>query len=303
MKDNLDLFGPRRFLTEKDICQFFINYLVQATESKIGYVHKYSEKTRQIEMNIWSDEVYKLCNTVHEGHYYLEQSGAWADCIRTKKTAVHNDFQNSFGQDNLPEGHCPIFRHMSTCIYKGNEICGVVGVGNAINPYGKNEVQQFEHLVATLWPQVHAKIQETNESITMNFKMPAAPSQQELYLHIISMLSRAIETRDELTSYHQANTAYISCLIGKEMGLTENDLTGLRLGALLHDIGKLTIPAQLLTKTGKLTPVEFELLKTHVENGAKFFQTCLCLGLLMTLSCSIMNASMVQVIRKGSLAI
>ncbi|KTD22630.1 HD domain-containing phosphohydrolase [Legionella londiniensis] len=271
IKENLTLFGPRRFLTEKDVYQFFINYLVEATESQIGYLHRYSEKTQQIELNVWSDEVYKHCNTIHEGHYFLENAGVWADCIRSRKTVVHNDYDKLYGSDNLPEGHYPIFRHMSTCIMENNEICGLVGVGNALNPYGKKEVKQFEEMVRALWPQVKEKIRETNEGIDLNLRYEGSNSREEILLHILSAVSRAIETRDELTSFHQANTAHIACLIGKEMNLPEEQLFGLRLGALLHDIGKLTVPTQLLTKTGQLSQVEYELLKTHAENGSKFF--------------------------------
>jgi putative nucleotidyltransferase with HDIG domain len=55
--------------------------------------------------------------------------------------------------------------------------------------------------------------------------------------------------------------------IGREMGLDENQLQEIRVAALLHDIGKIFIPAEILNKSGTLKPIEFELIKQHAEEG------------------------------------
>ena len=81
----------------------------------------------------------------------------------------------------------------------------------------------------------------------------------------ISVLARAIETRDPYTSGHQKRVSELSCLIGKEIHLPPEQLDGLRLAGLIHDIGKISIPSEILNKPGRLSEVEYNLIKTHSE--------------------------------------
>ena len=86
-------------------------------------------------------------------------------------------------------------------------------------------------------------------------------------LQMIRSISLAMELRDSYTAGHQNRVAEIAVAIGNEMGWSAERLTGLRLGGQLHDIGKLSIPGEILTKPGKLSRIEKELLKEHCENG------------------------------------
>jgi putative nucleotidyltransferase with HDIG domain len=61
--------------------------------------------------------------------------------------------------------------------------------------------------------------------------------------------------------------AVLSRLIAEEMGLPEAEVDGIEVAALVHDIGKLAVPAEILTKPGKLSSVEFELIKGHSQGG------------------------------------
>jgi putative nucleotidyltransferase with HDIG domain len=83
----------------------------------------------------------------------------------------------------------------------------------------------------------------------------------------IQALASTVELRDPYTAGHQRRVAYLAKTIGREIGLAESRLTGLYLAAVIHDIGKIQVPAELLTHPGRLSPVEFEIVKTHVEAG------------------------------------
>ena len=78
---------------------------------------------------------------------------------------------------------------------------------------------------------------------------------------------RALQRHDPYTFRHSLNVGRLSYLIGKCLCLPDSSLEQIVLGALLHDIGKLTIPADLLKKTGRLLPEEYVLIKTHPING------------------------------------
>jgi putative nucleotidyltransferase with HDIG domain len=61
--------------------------------------------------------------------------------------------------------------------------------------------------------------------------------------------------------------AQLACAIATAMGLPQDRIYGLRMAAIIHDLGKITIPAEILCKPGKLLPLEYELIKNHVQAG------------------------------------
>lgn len=79
-----------------------------------------------------------------------------------------------------------------------------------------------------------------------------------------------LRINDYYTFTHSINTAVISAIIGREMGFHENKVKDLTMAALLHDIGKMHIPKNILYKQGKLTPEEFTLIKNHSVLGYNF---------------------------------
>ncbi len=83
----------------------------------------------------------------------------------------------------------------------------------------------------------------------------------------ISAMSATMEMRDRYTSGHQQRVAEISRSIAEEMGLTADEIHGIYLAAQIHDIGKIHIPAEILTKPGRLNELEYSLVKTHPQNG------------------------------------
>ena len=83
----------------------------------------------------------------------------------------------------------------------------------------------------------------------------------------IHVLASAIEVRDPYTSGHQLRSADLARAIATEMGLLKDKIDGIRMAASIHDIGKLSIPAEILSKPTKLTAIEFYLIKVHSQSG------------------------------------
>lgn len=83
----------------------------------------------------------------------------------------------------------------------------------------------------------------------------------------IQAIVQVVEVRDPFTAGHQRRVADLARSIATEMGLAPNVIEGLRMAAAIHDIGKVSIPAEILSKPGKLTPNEFELIKDHAQMG------------------------------------
>ncbi len=83
----------------------------------------------------------------------------------------------------------------------------------------------------------------------------------------ISTLSSIAEMRDPFTGGHQQRVASLSRAIALELGLSEEEIKGVYVAAMLHDIGKLSIPAEILVKTGHLNPIEFKYIMQHSQSG------------------------------------
>src|SRR5664280_477867 len=83
----------------------------------------------------------------------------------------------------------------------------------------------------------------------------------------IQVMVSAIEMRDPYTAGHQLRSANLACAIATEMGLPQDNIDGLRMAGSIHDIGKLSIPAEILSKPTKLTDIEFSLIKEHSHSG------------------------------------
>ena len=83
----------------------------------------------------------------------------------------------------------------------------------------------------------------------------------------ISAISRAIEARDPYTAGHQRRVADIACNIAREMGLEEHRMEGIRMGATIHDIGKIQVPSEMLVNPTNLTEMEILILREHPRVG------------------------------------
>ena len=81
------------------------------------------------------------------------------------------------------------------------------------------------------------------------------------------MLSNTTEAKDPYTAGHQRRVAKLSVAIGKQLGLDEEVQTILALAGAIHDIGKINIPGEILSKPGKLNPIERRLIETHSSAG------------------------------------
>ena len=85
----------------------------------------------------------------------------------------------------------------------------------------------------------------------------------------IYALTAAIDAKDSYTFIHSMNVSKYAVILARDLGMSENDIELVRDAGMLHDIGKISIPERILQKTSQLTPEEYEIMKTHVENSTK----------------------------------
>jgi putative nucleotidyltransferase with HDIG domain len=89
---------------------------------------------------------------------------------------------------------------------------------------------------------------------------------------VIYTISAVIESRDPYTAGHQRRVAELARAIAKEMGLSEWHQKGMHIIGLLHDVGKIAVPAEILSKPGKISQFEFNIIKNHPQTGYEILE-------------------------------
>ncbi len=92
-------------------------------------------------------------------------------------------------------------------------------------------------------------------------------------LDSITALAAVVEMRDPYTAGHQRRVAQLAVAIARELKLPDEQIEGIHLASVVHDVGKVRVPAEILTKPGKLTENEFAIIKEHAQNGFEILKT------------------------------
>lgn len=90
---------------------------------------------------------------------------------------------------------------------------------------------------------------------------------QRTFEATIQAIATAVEMRDPYTAGHQRRVADLATEIGRRLGLPEDEVLGIHMAGLIHDLGKISIPAEILNRPGRLTKVEFDIIKGHAQAG------------------------------------
>jgi HD-GYP domain-containing protein (c-di-GMP phosphodiesterase class II) len=95
---------------------------------------------------------------------------------------------------------------------------------------------------------------------------------QSAYLEFVGSLASALDARDQYTAGHSGRVSELSCATAMALGVAGDEVNDIRIGALLHDIGKIGISDMILQKPGKLTDQEFAIVKQHPEIGRRILE-------------------------------
>jgi PAS domain S-box-containing protein len=240
-------------MPEDQLFEFALEEGVRLTRSRIGYLHLVHDDQVSLTLAKWSKAVADACTAAKVPHYPLADAGIWADCVRLRKPVVHNDYAAEPGRKGLPEGHFPVIRHMSVPVFDGGKVAAVAGVGNKDDPYDESDVRQLELFMHGLWSVLRERRSRAALRKTLDGTVEA--------------ISRALETRDPYTAGHQRRVAGLARAVAAEMGLSPDQIDAIGLAGSIHDIGKLSVPAEILAKPAKLSTIEFGLIKLHPRTG------------------------------------
>lgn len=270
--DEISSVGRGLNLSSHDIYQEFLDFIVGRTSSSIGYLHLFNESHGEIQLNVWSSGVHAGCTTSADSHYPLAIAGIWADAIRQRQTVVHNDYATAKAKKGLPTGHFELIRHMSTPIVSDDRVVAIIGVGNKDSHYTDRCIRHFEAMSNLAWREISDRLGAISLQRTIRDETFSVMKSDDLFVGFVEAISKASELRDEYTIHHQEKVSLLAVSIARELSLPEDQIYGIRLGSLIHDIGKIALPAEILSKIGRLNAAEIGLIRTHPSLGAEIFK-------------------------------
>jgi putative nucleotidyltransferase with HDIG domain len=146
-------------------------------------------------------------------------------------------------------------------------LAGMLLVGSKIShgPYS-NEERKLLQSVST---EVAVNIENANLYDSMKRKHNELQKAVDGVIHAVSLV---VETRDPYTAGHQRRVAELARAIAREMKLSDWQTTGIYIAGLLHDVGKVAVPSEILSKPGKINQYEFSIIKNHCQVGYEILQ-------------------------------
>ncbi|XHR28624.1 MAG: ATP-binding protein [Chthoniobacteraceae bacterium] len=181
----LELYDKAKGLTENELYEFALDRAVELTGSEIGFLHIVSEDQKTIELKTWNRAALKACTVVSDSHYSIEKAGNWADCVRTQKPLVYNDYPHSPHQKGIPSGHAPIRRFMSVPVIDHDKVRLIFGVGNKATEYDDKDIIHMQ-LVANELQKITQKRRADEALKQAKEAAEAANSAKDQFLAVLS---------------------------------------------------------------------------------------------------------------------
>lgn len=224
------------------------------TLTALGMAHFQKKQLDQARMQFV--EVLERNPREAEAHYYLGatmfQLNDYDKAIESyqKASQVHGDSALSFFTNGALASYRRQYEQALQLFRKATEL----------RPDSEADISRF----ATL--QLLATVGITHAQTGMELQS-FIEQRKELFKSIVRTLASLLDARDQYTRYHSWRVATIGAMLARYIGLPDDEVEGIEMGGLLHDVGKIGIPEHILNKPGKLTDPEYELIKRHPVIG------------------------------------
>jgi len=254
-----------RAANEDELLRSITNIIVENggyLHAAVGYAENDPEKS--ITPIAWTG--------MNEGHFWV-QHPVWADteqgqipiarAIRSGTTQICHDIASAavfkpWRDAALARGYVS---NIVLPLSHGNRTFGGLSIySSESDAFDEEDVRLLEELASDLaYGIITLRARTEHEQHAMILRQSLEQS--------IQTIATTVEARDPYTAGHQRRVAELATAIAQEMGLPEEQVHGIHLAAIIHDLGKIHIPAEILSKPGKLNEIEFMLIKTHPKSG------------------------------------
>lgn len=252
--------------TEEELLQTITNVIVEKGGYHLAAVcYAEHDAEKSITLKAWSSSTGQC--------YCLEQHLSWADAeqgqfplakaIRNGTAQICHDIACSAASAPC-RADAPAYGGSSNLAiplsHNGITFGGLCIYASEKNAFDDKEVRLLEELASDLsYGIITLRTRKAHEQHEAILRQSLEQS--------IQTIAATLEARDPYTAGHQRRVADLATAIAREMGLPEEQVNGVHFAAMIHDLGKIHVPAEILSKPGKLSNIEFMLIQTHSQAG------------------------------------
>jgi len=152
----------------------------------------------------------------------------------------------------------------------GNDkkVFGILNVyAEAVNAFSAAEVDLLEEMAGDLAFGVHTLHTRHERDLSLIKNQEQLVQLQDNLEDTVRAIATIVEMRDPYTAGHQVRVADLAAAIAKQMGLPDEQIHAIHLAGVVHDLGKIKVPAEILSKPGKINDLEYGLIKLHPQAG------------------------------------
>jgi putative two-component system response regulator len=203
-----------------------------------------------------------------------------ADALEARKCLDSQPFEIALCDVNMPgESGIDLARHIGS-EYKDTAVIMLTGVDEPKTADAAIEAGTYGYIIKPFNPNEliinirnalrRRKLEITNRMYRQDLEQMVEERTVKLQgalEGIIQAMARTVESRDPYTAGHQQRVADLAAAIAIEMNIPKDQIKGIRMGGMIHDLGKISVPAEILSKPGRLKEIEFSLIKTHPKIG------------------------------------
>lgn len=236
----------------------------------VGYKQDDAEKSIKIMARAGRDEGY--LESLHLTWEATERGMGVSGCaIRSGVTQCCQDIANDplyllWRKPALQRGYAA---GIALPLAKSNrEVFGILHVySNEVNAFRREEIALLEEMADDLAFGVRMLYVRSERDLAFEQVRQQLLQLQNNLDETVRAIATIVELRDPYTSGHQLRVAELAQAIARRMELPDDQVRGIHLAGVLHDLGKIQIPAEILAKPGKLSDIEFSLIKNHPKAG------------------------------------
>ena len=220
-----------------------------------GCIFLVEEDPKKLVMKVHSGlsaQVLEMCQQVPLGHCLCGRVAATKKIIFT--AGIDNQHEIQY-EGMSPHGHYCI------PILSGEKVLGVMTLYVASGHQHSEKEEDFLRSAANVTASIIER-QHTNNTLEQT-----VDKLRNILGGTIQIISSTTEMRDPYTAGHQRRVSDLARAIAKEMGFSSDKVEGIRIAGIIHDLGKISIPAEILSKPGRISDLEFALIKTHPKVG------------------------------------
>jgi PAS domain S-box-containing protein len=236
----------------------------------VGYVQHDETKSVKIMAHAGREEGY--LDTMRLTWADTERGrGPSGRAIRSGSTQLCQDIAND--PLNLPWRDEALRRGYASSIAltlknESGEVFGVLTVyAEETQAFTKDEIELLEEMAEDLAFGVHTLRTRRERDLALEKIQQQFAQLQDSLEDSVRAIAAIVEMRDPYTAGHQVRVADLAGAIAKQMGLTEEQIHAIHLAGIVHDVGKIQIPSEILSKPGKISTIEFNLIKIHPQAG------------------------------------